>query len=290
MKQKTIGVLAIFGASVMWAIEPIFGKLSYSNSDFLHTSAIRAFFVALIALLYVFITNKGSLKVNKKQFSTLIYIGIVGTIFADLLYFYAFTKISVINAVLIGHMQPIFIVIIGYFILREDKLTKFDYLGIFFIIIAGLLVTTRTFENLSMLKLGTFGDFLVLLATIAWATTAIAMRKYIKDMNAGVVVFYRFLIASLIFAVYLSYTSSIAISNIYQILVGIVVGIGTILYYEGLKRLKAAQVGALELSTPFFAAILSFFILGEITTLFQIIGIVLLFVGVYFLSKHEENV
>ena len=290
MQQKIVGVLAILGASLMWAIEPIFGKLSYSNSDFLHTSAIRAFIVVLTALIYVFITNKGNLKLNKIQFSTVVYIGIVGTIFADLIYFYAFTKIPVINAVLIGHMQPIFIVIIGYFILKEDKLTKFDYIGIFIMIIAGLFVTTRTYENLSQLKLGTFGDILVLLATIAWATTAIAMRKYLKDMNAGVVTFYRFLTASILFAVYLLFTSSITISNIYQILVGIVVGIGTILYYEGLKRLKTAQVGALELSTPFFAAILSFFILGEITTFMQIIGIVLLFVGVYFLSKHEDNI
>ncbi len=290
MKQKTIGIIAILGASLMWAIEPIFGKLSYSNSDFLHTSAIRAFFVTLTALIYTFATNKGNLKIDKRQFSTLVYIGIVGTIFADLLYFYAFTKIPVVNAVLIGHMQPIFIIFIAFFILKEDKLTKFDYFGIFLMIMAGLLVTTRTFENLSMLRLGTFGDLLVLLATIAWATTAIAMRKYLKNMNAGVVAFYRFFIASSFFAVYLLYTSSITISNIYQVLVGIVVGIGTILYYEGLKRLKAAQVGALELSTPFFAAILSFFILGETTTFMQIIGITLLFVGVYLLSKHEENI
>ena len=290
MKQKTIGIIAILGASLMWAIEPIFGKLSYSNSDFLHTSAIRAFFVTLTALIYTFATNKGNLKIDKRQFSTLVYIGIVGSIFADLLYFYAFTKIPVVNAVLIGHMQPIFIIFIAFFILKEDKLTKFDYFGIFLMIMAGLLVTTRTFENLSMLRLGTFGDLLVLLATIAWATTAIAMRKYLKNMNAGVVAFYRFFIASSFFAVYLLYTSSITISNIYQVLVGIVVGIGTILYYEGLKRLKAAQVGALELSTPFFAAILSFFILGETTTFMQIIGITLLFVGVYLLSKHEENI
>ncbi|MBI2654909.1 DMT family transporter [Candidatus Woesearchaeota archaeon] len=246
MNTKKLGVLAILGASIMWAIEPILGKLSYSNSDFLHTSAIRAFSVALMALLYVFITNKGNLKVNKKQFSTMVYVGIVGTVFADLIYFYAFTKIPVVNAVLIGHMQPIFIVLIGFFILKDDKLTKFDYLGILFMIIAGLIITTRTLENLSMLKLGTYGDFLVLMATIAWATTAIAMRKYLKDMNSGVVVFYRFLIASLFFAIYLLYASSINISNIYQVLVGVVVGIGTILYYEGLKRLKAAQVGALN--------------------------------------------
>ena len=289
MNKKTIGILAILGASLMWAIEPIFGKLSYSNSDFLHTSAIRAFFVVLTAMAYVFITNKGNFKLNKVQLSTVVYIGIIGTVFADLIYFYAFTKISVINAVLIGHMQPIFIILIGYFILKEDKLTKFDYLGIVIMMIAGLLVTTRTFANLSALRLGTFGDFLVLLATVAWATTGIAMRKYLRDMNAGVVAFYRFLVASIILGFYLLFTSSIIISNVYQILVGFVVGIGTILYYEGLKRLKAAQVGALELSTPFFAAILGFFVLGEITTFMQIIGIALLFVGVYLLSKHEQN-
>lgn len=62
MNQKTIGILAILGASIIWAIEPIFAKLSYSNSDFLHTSAIRVFFVALTALIYVFVTNKGKHK------------------------------------------------------------------------------------------------------------------------------------------------------------------------------------------------------------------------------------
>ena len=287
MQTKTFGILAILGASLMWAIEPIFGKLSYFNSDFLHTSAIRAVFAALTALVYLFIT-KSNLRINKKQFSALAYIAIVAVIFADLIYFFALTKVPVINAVLIAHMQPIFIILMGFFILKEDKLTKFDYLGIFLMIIAGFIVTTRTYENLFSLKLGTFGDFLVLLATIAWSTTAIAMRKFLKSMNAAAIAFYRYLIASFVFAAYLLYTSSLVISNIYQILVGIVVGIGTILYYEGLKRLKAAQVGALELSTPFFAAILSFFILKEVTTLMQTIGIVLLFVGVYFLSRKEE--
>jgi drug/metabolite transporter (DMT)-like permease len=55
-----------------------------------------------------------------------------------------------------------------------------------------------------------------------------------------------------------------------------------------LKRIKAAQVSALELSTPFFAALLSFLILGERVTVMQISGMMLLFVGVCFLSKKEE--
>jgi len=287
MNQKKIGVLCILAASVMWAIEPILAKLSYFNSDFLHTSAINAFTVALIALAYAFITNKGNLKVNSKQLSALAYIGIAGTLVAGLLYYYAFSRIPVINAVLIGHTQPIFILIFGYFLLKEEKLTKFDYLGMFFMIIAGLLVSTRNLENLKLLKLGTFADFLVLIASVLWATTSIAMKKYLQELNAGVISFYRNGIASLAFAAYLLLISSINTPNLYQILLGIALGIGTVLYYEGLKRLKAAQVGALELSTPFFASILSFFILGEFTTIMQVFGIVLLFVGVYFLSKHE---
>ncbi len=288
MKVKTIGMLATLGASIAWALEPIFAKLSYANADFLETSTVRAIFVTLIALTYAFITNKGNLKVNKKQFSILVYIALAGTLFADLIYFFALTKIPVINAVLIGHMQPIFIVFMGFFCLKEDKLTKFDYAGIFFMIIAGLLVTTKTLTNLSMLRLGSIYDLVVLSATIAWATTGIVMRKYLKQMNAGVVTFYRFFIASIVLVIYVLSTSSVLFSNIYQILVGVIVGAGYILYYEGLKRIKAAQSSALELSTPFFATLLGFYILGELVTVMQIFGILLLFVGVGFLFVREE--
>lgn len=288
MKVKTIGMLATLGASIAWALEPIFAKLSYANADFLETSTVRAIFVTLIALTYAFITNKGNLKVNKKQFSILVYIALAGTLFADLIYFFALTKIPVINAVSIGHMQPIFIVFMGFFCLKEDKLTKFDYAGIFFMIIAGLLVTTKTLTNLSMLRLGSVYDLVVLSATIAWATTGIVMRKYLKQMNAGVVTFYRFFIASIVLVIYVVSTSSVLFSNIYQILVGVIVGAGYILYYEGLKRIKAAQSSALELSTPFFATLLGFYILGELVTVMQIFGILLLFVGVGFLFVREE--
>ena len=288
MNVKHIGVLAILCASVLWAIEPVFVKLSYQNSDFLHTSAIRAIFVTLIALMYVLLTNKANIRIKKKELPTLAYVAIVGTLFADLIYYFALSRVPVINAVVIGHLQPLFIVLIGFLVLRSDRLTRFDYMGIGFMIVSGLLVTTRTPENFSMFKLGTYGDLFVLAATIGWATTGIAVRKYLKVMHAGVVTFYRFLFASIVFVIHLTSTSNISIANIYQVLLGIVAGFGYILYYESLKRIKAAQVGALELSTPFFAAILGFLVLGELVTPMQIIGILLLFVGIYYLSKKEE--
>jgi len=289
MHIKTKGVIFTLGAGVAWALEPIFAKLSYITSDFLRTSAVRALFVTLTALIYALITNRGSLKVNLRQLSVLFYIAIAGTIFADLMYLFALTKSPVVNAVLIGHMQPIFIILIGFFCLKEDKLTKFDYGGIFFMILAGLLVTTKTFKNLISLELGSVYDLFVLSATVAWATTGILTRKYLRQMNAGVVTFYRFLIASILFLTYfIIVKSTLVLFNIYQILVGITVGIGYIFYYEGIRRIKAAQCAALELSAPFFAAILGFFILKEKVTLMQISGMFVLFVGIFFLSKKEE--
>ena len=288
MNAKRTGILAILGASSMWALEPIFAKLAYANSGFVQTSAVRAVCVALVAILYILLRGQTNLKVTGRQFSQLVYLALVGTIFGDLLYFYALTKIPVLNAVLIGHMQPIFIVLMGCFLLKEDKLTKFDYVGIGTMIVAGVLVTTKTLENLSAARLGNTGDAYVLLATIAWATTSIVMRKYLRELDAGVVTFYRYVVASAVFIGYLSLRSPLLLSNIYQILVGVVVGAGTILYYEGLKRIKAAQVGALELSTPFFATLLAFLILGERVTAMQIAGLVLLLVGICFLSRKEE--
>jgi drug/metabolite transporter (DMT)-like permease len=288
VNTKHLGVVTILLASIMWAIEPVFAKLSYGNSDFLHTSAIRAIVAALTAFLYIMLTRKSPLKVTRQQLSPLIYIAIVGTLVADFMYFFALSQVPVINAVILGHMQPIFIIALGFFLLKTDTLTKFDYLGISLMIIAGLLVTTKTIENLSALKFGTLGDLIVLSATIAWATSAIVMKKYLTAINSGVITFYRFFFPALIFTIYLGLTSSLIIANIYQVLIGIIIGIGTILYYEGLKRLKAAQVSGLELSTPFFAAILAFLFLNEFITGMQIVGIALLFSGVYFLSKKEE--
>ncbi len=289
MNKQTIGILCILGASFMWAIEPIMAKLSYSNATFVETSVIRAFVVAITALFLVFVTsNTKKLRLNYQQLSTAVYIGIAATVFADLLYFFALTQIPVVNAVIIGHMQPIFIIFIGLFILKEEVLTRFDYVGIVLMMIGGVLVTTATVQNLFLLQLGTWGDVLVVCATIAWSTTALAMKKYLSAVPATVITAYRYCTASVIFLVYTLLNGRVVISNKYQLLVGFIVVVGTVLYYEGLKRIKTAHASAIELTTPFFAAIIGFLLLGEGVTLMQVGGIVLLFMGVYTLSRKDE--
>jgi len=286
-RAKRTGIAAVIGASLMWAIEPSLIKLAFDGSSVVQTAAVRATVVAMVALLYVVITGS-SLKISRRHLSKIAFIALAGTVIADLLYIWALSMVPVINAVLIGHMQPVFIVLAGFLVLKEDRLVRSDLVGIPILIIAGLLVSTRTPGNLVALKLGAFGDLIVLGATFAWAVTGIVARKYLREVNTGVLTFYRFAFAS-VALVSVNFTVSPGFSfNIYHVFVGIVVGAGYILYYEGLKRAKAAQVAATELSTPFFAALLGFLILGEIVTIMQGFGIAALFAGVYFLSRKEE--
>jgi drug/metabolite transporter (DMT)-like permease len=176
----------------------------------------------------------------------------------------------------------------SFIVLKTDNLLPIDYAGIALMMISAIFVTTKTMENASSFTFGSLGDVVVLFATIAWASTAIAMRKYLPSMHAGVITFYRFFIASIVFGIYL-FASQLFTIYLFQIGVGIIVGIGTICYYEGLKRLKAAQVSGLELGAPVFAALIGFIVLGEIVTWMQTLGMILLFFGIYLLSKKEQK-
>jgi len=286
VKNKTVGIIAILLASIMWAIEPIFVKLSYETSDFIQTNTIRAIFALLVAFVYILIKRKSrEMKIAKKEVAPMIYIALVATLFADFMYIFSLSQVPVINAVIVGHLQPVFIVIFGFFILKSDKLTYFDYIGILLLILSGILVTSGTLENLVTFKFGTIGDLFVLSATIAWATTAIVTRKYVKNLNTGVLAFYRFSIAAVVLSIFLIVNNRFFIANYYQVAVGIIIGLGTILYYESLTRIKAAQTSALELSTPVFATLLAYFMLTEVPTYMQFVGVGLLLLGLYFISR-----
>ncbi|KKQ71423.1 MAG: hypothetical protein UT33_C0009G0014 [Candidatus Peregrinibacteria bacterium GW2011_GWC2_39_14] len=289
MNKKHVGVILILLASIIWAIDPVLVKLSYSNATFVQTLGIRAIPMVIIAFIYTLITNKASFKVTKKEFSAMMYLAIFGSIIGDLIYFYSVSKISVVNYSVIGHIQPIFILLIGYFFLKSDKITKYDYIGVAFMFLAAFFVVAKDMDSLRNFSIGTKEDYFMLIATIAWATTGMVARKYLSNTNAGVTTFYRFGIGAVMLVAYLIYTNAFYVSNVYQILNGVIAGIGILLFYEAMKRLKAAQVTSLELTSPFFVAILGFIFLGESVTIMQMGGMFLLIFGIYFLSKKEST-
>ena len=291
LNQKNLGLICVGIASLMWALEPVVAKLAFGDSDFLETSAARALLTFILAYFYIkFSKAKPSIKLKKPEIGPVVYIAVFGTLVADLLYFYGLTQTSVINATIIGHLQPVFVIFLTWFFLKSEKINKNDYFGIFLKILAGLFTSAKTTKNLMEFNIGSFGDLMVLIAAVSWATTGLCMKKYISHLNSGVITFYRFGISSFAFFIYFLWNLKFFIPNIYHLLVGLIVGIGTILYYEALKRIKVAQVSAMELSSPVLAALLGFLILNETVSYLQMAGILLLILGVFFISRKETEI
>ena len=118
MEQRKLGILLVIIVGLMWAIEPIFARYSYSNASVIQSLGIRTITVTIIASFYVFFT-KGSFKVTKTQFPWLFYMAVFATIIAEFIYLFSLTKIPIINAVIIGHTQPVYIVLMTYFLEME---------------------------------------------------------------------------------------------------------------------------------------------------------------------------
>ena len=284
--DKKTGVILILIAGFFWALETIFVRLSLKNSTPAETATIAVMAASVVALSYIFLTKK-KIRFNKPEFYGLLYNGIIGISLAMLLYYASLSKTSILNAVLIAHAQPIFIIILAYIFLRE-KMSKFDWFGGIIILISAIFVTSRSLDNLISLKFGNIGDLLAVIVTLLWASAAVVAKKYLMKLDSSVIAFYRFFFGFIPLGVYLLFINEFSINSAYQIILGVVIGLGTIFYYEGLKRIKTAQVGFLELSSPLYASIFAFFLFGEAVTSLQLLGIALLFIGVYLLSKKEN--
>lgn len=280
--QSILGILFGVGAGCIWAVEAILGKLLLGSSSFVQVTAIEAFFAALTALTYSIVRGE-CLRLDRKNVWNLLFVGLVGSVFAPLMYFFALTKTFAVNVTLIAHLQPLFVSILGFYFLKEI-LKKHDFVVIILIIFAAILTTSRTVDNLIKFKIGNYGDLTVLFATLSWAIVAIPGKRLTERISSITIVSYRFLVASAVFIPVLLYLDQLVVKSIYQILMGVLVGLGYIFYYEGLKRVKANQVALAELSSPFFTAILAWLFLGEVITLMQAIGAILMIIGLYILT------
>jgi len=285
--QKILGILFGVCAGAMWAVEAVLGKILFSSFSFVQVTASEVFFAALTAFVYVLATRE-NIKLEGKDFGNILVVGVVGTVFAPLMYFLGLSQTFAINATLIAHLQPLFVGIFGSYFLRE-KLHRHDLFGGLLIVLAAILITSRTFYNLTTFRFGNFGDMIVFFAMVSWAIVAIPGKQLTKQASSVVIVGYRFLIASVVFVPVLLCLNQLIISSIYQVLLGVLVGLGYIFYYEGLKRIKSGQVALTELSSPFFTSILAWYLLGETVMPMQVIGTLLLICGLFILTQEEAK-
>ncbi len=280
-------VLALIIANVIWGMaSPIF-KFSLTNIPPFTLAFIRFFFAGLIFVPFV-INKWQSLTVH--QWIEIILVGFFGVTINISFFFLGLGKTESINAPIIASSGPIFIYLLSILFLKEKpKLKVFSgmiiaLLGVLTIILSPILLDGKTFV------LGAIeGNLFILLATFGSVLQTVFGHDVLKKVSAIQVSAITFLFGSLTFIPFIpkEFASwDISFLNIAGI-TGIIFGIffssalAYFLFYYGISKLKAQEVGIFTYIDPVAAIIVAAPLLHEYPNLFYIFGSVMIFGGIY---------
>lgn len=273
----------------------IFGTLGVFTRNIAVTSGelalYRAILAALLILGYFLVTGQRiDFKAIKKELLLLLFSGMAMGVNWILL-FEAYKHTTISAATLSYYFAPVIVTIVCPILFRE-KLGKKQLLC--FIMSTLGLVLIIGFENMGDGN-HVLGILLGLGAAVFYATV-ILLNKFIKNVEGIHRTFLQFLAAIAILIPYVLISGDLQISKldtkgwICLLAVGLIhTGITYCMYFSALKELKGQEIAILSYLDPLVAVAISFFILGEPMTIWQMLGGILI-LGFTLWNEKTENV
>ena len=270
--------------NMFWAGNYVFGKYVVTEMSPFWITFSRWFLASFILVAIAYMVEKPDWRVVVKQWKTLTVMAILGIIIYTLLLYEALNYTSSTNAALVSALNPALMAIFAAIILKE-RITKLQVLGIGFSLMGVLIILTR--GNLGQVLQGSFnrGDLLMLAAILIWTIYSIISKrlKLVPPITATAA---SAVIATIImapFAIYqgidLSTLSKVAWTGI--IYITIFPSVFSFVFWNiGIKELGANKTAIFLNLIPVFTAIISWS-LGNEMTMAQLLGGLLVFIGVY---------
>lgn len=288
--KKILGVLAAAWAAISFGLVPVLAKYYYaSDGNVLSLIFLRTFFSSVCAM-YVISRIKGySLKISAIQFRriaafSVFVLGVFTAYFSAILYapvslvvvvFFLYPSVVLVFERFTGMIQGSFMQYIG---------TLFAFAAVYLSVGApGLTTSGIDFQWL--------GIFLAFLGGLFMAANMVVQAKVASHLPASVYGVYVGLVITFILSVF------IMISD-YEMLVGSLSVLALIVAFTvlqdiaiafSLKTLGATLSSQIMGFEPVFATILAGFLLGEILSVVQYFGIMLMFFALFLIRRKPKK-
>ncbi len=211
---------------------------------------------------------------------------VLGTI----LLLYGMSLTTSINSLVILRLEPAFVMLFGYFLLRE-RLKQEEILYVSLTILGAVLVSTS--GNLSIGQ-AQIGDLLVLASLVFLGYSYIPSRRIMQKTDPLILTAYSnlfggivLLLLSMVLVKNLSMPANAFMFTMGSVITFYVVGLS--LWFEALKKIEAWKVAALLSITPIAGGALSFLWLGESINEVQLIGAIIIITASYKLSTERKS-
>lgn len=233
----------------------------------------------------------------KKEWKPLIGLALSGIVLFNSCLYLSVNYTSSINAAIVDALTPAVAAILGFFLLKES-LKRIQVFGII-LSFAGILwiITSGSAQLLLSLSFN-IGDIIMLIGIIFWAIYSIIIKIHSHKFPtvAGLVVT---MIIGIIFLLPLSISEWLTIGfptlGNWQTLLGIVyIGIfpsalALLFWYKGVAAIGPAKASIFFNLVPVFTTFLAVILLGEVFTIHQLSGGIIVLIGVYLSTKKAST-
>jgi len=304
LKNLRHEIYLVFG-SLFFAISSIPAKLAMeSGLSAFRLTQIRTIGAFLVLFLYVYLKNKQSLRINRKELPILIAFGVFGFAAVNLFYFLAIQRLNVGVALIIEFTAPIWIALWMRFI-QKKIVSKLMWWGLV-IGLTGLVLIAQVWRGLTLDGLGV--TFAVLDA-FALALYFLVGEKLVGVKSSEATMAWGFGVSSAFFAIIQPWwtfpfaelgrvveltgrLAGVSIPTYYLILWIIVLGTAVpyFLVLNGLRGLSAATSSSIGMLEPVFGGIFAWIFLYEKLNFTQSIGAVVVLIGIYLANRARISV
>ena len=299
LKNRRHEIYLLFG-SLFFAISSIPAKLAMEGGlSAWRLTQVRTTGAFLILFLYVYIKNKKSLRIKRKELPILIVFGVFGFAAVNLLYFLAIERLNVGIALIIEFTAPIWIALWMRFIQRK-LISKLMWWGLV-VGLTGLVLIAQVWRGLTLDGLGVI---FAIMDAFALTLYFLVGEKLVDIKSSEATMAWGLGVSSAFFAIIQPWwsfpfeklqsviqltgrLSQISVPTYF--LVFWVIVIGTALPYflvlTGLRGLSAATTSAIGMSEPVFGGIFAWIFLYENLNFIQIIGAFIVLFGIYLANR-----
>jgi len=282
--MKPLSYIYMILAAILLGGIGVLIKLVGDAVPMMSLSFFRIFFGFLFLLIIVPFIDKTWYVLKKRDYGDYF---IIGLIFAISLSLYTAANLfaPIQNVVLINYSYPFFVLLFGYFLLRE-RITKTKIITLL-IAAAGLIII-----NPFQFGAHAIGNVLSLIGAFFYGLLITEMRKEDKSHGIGDVIWF-FLFASIILSpfVFIYGVGNLSQVLVYVLLLGVLsTGLAYLLYNLALEHVEA-EIGSIiaTIITPLISIVLAFMIINESINLKTIIGGALLIIAGVYLETHNKR-
>lgn len=272
--------LLLFSSALFGIYHPVQKQGLDSGYNPVEFAFASMFFCALFLIPFAFRDIvKHNIRFQKKDVCEFLLLGFLATALGLLLKLYGLSLTSANNVALITATSGVFLSILAYLVLKES-LPKYFFLILLFMSFGLFLFKTGSFELNSF----GMGDFLTMSYVIVLALATTLAKKYMLVFPSTIISSMRIIFGlPFLFVFYILFFefNPLIFFSFWAVLAGFIFAVRVLSYYHAISLINLSDVAVFVIIAPIVTFAYSFFFFGESLNVVQIVGVIIVFVGIY---------